>query len=61
MENGMTVTVEKIGHEDRAVIGWDRNKKYTDGEKAEIRKDFVKKAKEGFIINLTDLFISHGF
>ena len=59
-ETGMFVNVEKVGGEVRTVVGWDTKKKYTKAQLAKQRDEFIKKAEEGHVINLTDLFSTHG-
>jgi len=60
MDTGKKVTVEKIGHEYRTVIGWDTEMKYTEDEKKQQRAEFIREAKEGHVINLSSLMITHG-
>ena len=59
-ETGMTVNVEDMGAENRTVIGWDTKKKYTKEQLKKQRDEFEKKAAEGHVINLSDLFSTHG-
>jgi hypothetical protein len=42
------------------VIRWDTKKKYTKEELKKQREQFVKQAKNGKVICLTDLMINHG-